>query len=63
MIKMSKNEILKLFVIAFVPFLFFLQRNINSPHEHYTLPVVAGLLIFTSIFLSFKVLPHGKKEI
>jgi hypothetical protein len=48
--KMNKNELLQLFLITFLPFLFFLQRNITSPHEHYTLPIVAGLLVFTSIF-------------
>ncbi|MFN8578540.1 MAG: glycosyltransferase family 39 protein [Candidatus Sericytochromatia bacterium] len=54
-IKMNKIELIKLFMISFIPFAFFLQRNITSPHEHYTLPVVAGLLIFTSIlFINLK---------
>lgn len=49
----KKNDILKLsnivkiFIIAFIPFCVLLSRNITSPHEHYTLPIVIAFIIFT----------------
>ncbi|MEK7432420.1 MAG: hypothetical protein AABZ74_04750 [Cyanobacteriota bacterium] len=45
------TNIIKIFVLSFVPFCFLLSRNITSPHEHYTLPVVTAFIIFTTFLL------------
>ena len=49
--KLKRNSLIKLLCISLIPFVFLLQRNITSPHEHYPLPIVSGLLIFTAIAL------------
>lgn len=36
------------------PFVFYLTRNIVNPHEHYTLPIAAGLSMF-AVFLAHQV--------
>lgn len=45
------GNILKIISISFIPFCFLLQRNITSPHEHYSLPMVAALFISTTYLL------------
>lgn len=48
---MKFKTILAFFVICMLPFLYFLSRKIISGHNYYTLPVVAGLLIFFAFLM------------
>lgn len=45
------GNIIKIIAISFIPFCFLLQRNITSPHEHYTLPMVSALILATTYLL------------
>lgn len=45
------SNLIKILAISFIPFCFLLQRNITSPHEHYTLPMVSALILATTYLL------------
>lgn len=60
----SKSNVVKLFIITFIPFWFLLTRNVTSPHEHYTLPIAIVLILFTAqILINFRSYILDKKLI